>query len=176
VRENGMYCHGVQWLIRAARLLAERADQQGDRTAAKDYRATAYRLWRKISPVSHVTPGEIEIYGGQPNKQSADLLTTFDQGRMIWHGYTGAAGWMLRQAFEGVVGATLVNNDVVIPADLSELRGDLKVHRVYRAVQRQGAPSGDGHVSAFAWVNGGGESSKPGVGVAQPKSSGSKTI
>ncbi len=29
VRENGMYCHGVQWLVGAARLLAERCDARG---------------------------------------------------------------------------------------------------------------------------------------------------
>ena len=50
------------------------------------------------------SPGEIETYGGQPNKQAADMVTTFDPGRMIWNGYTGAAGWMFRQALEGVLG------------------------------------------------------------------------
>ena len=29
VRENGMYCHGVQWLVGAARILAEQARQRG---------------------------------------------------------------------------------------------------------------------------------------------------
>ena len=32
------------------------------------------------------------------------MLTAFDPGRMIWNGYTGAAGWMFRQALEGVLG------------------------------------------------------------------------
>ena len=32
------------------------------------------------------------------------MVTTFDPGRMIWNGYTGAAGWMFRQALEGVLG------------------------------------------------------------------------
>ena len=137
VRENGMYCHGVQWLIKAARILAERFDKQGDRVQANEYRSTAYRLWLKIAPISHVTPREIEIYGGQPNKQSADMLTTFDQGRMIWNGYTGAAGWMLRQAFEGVVGASLIDNELVLPADLDEPRGALKISRVYRDVKKR---------------------------------------
>jgi cyclic beta-1,2-glucan synthetase len=81
-----------------------------------------------------MTPDEIEIYGGQPNKQAADMLTTFDQGRMIWNGYTGAAGWMLRQACEGVVGASLVNNEVVLPDDLDMPRGELQVTRLYRNV------------------------------------------
>ena len=30
VRENGMYCHGVQWLVGAARILAERAGARAE--------------------------------------------------------------------------------------------------------------------------------------------------
>lgn len=136
VRENGMYCHGVQWLVRAARILAEEFEKRGDRVKADEYRATAYRLWREISPLAHVTPHEIEIYGGQPNKQPADFLTTFESGRMIWNGYTGAAGWMLRQAMEGVIGATLVQGQMVLPGDLDKLRGPLKVGSVHRDVSK----------------------------------------
>ncbi|MBU9889840.1 MAG: hypothetical protein KTQ49_08245 [Candidatus Omnitrophica bacterium] len=136
VRENGMYCHGVQWLVRAARILAEEFEKHGDRAKADEYRATAYRLWREISPLAHVTPQEIEVYGGQPNKQPADFLTTFEPGRMIWNGYTGAAGWMLRQAMEGVVGATLVNGEMVLPGDLERLRGPMKITGVHRDVSK----------------------------------------
>ena len=132
VRENGMYCHGVQWLVRAARLLAEQFEKQGDKAKADEYRQAAYRLWSKISPIVHVVGQEIEIYGGQPNKQSADFLTNFEVGRMIWHGYTGAAGWMLRQAMEGVVGAQLINNTMVLPSDLDKPRGALTVKSVKR--------------------------------------------
>ena len=134
VRENGMYCHGVQWLIRAARILAEEFEKRGDHIKADEYRKAAYRLWLKVSPLAHIK--EIELYGGQPNKQSADLLTTFDQGRMIWHGYTGAAGWMLRQAMEGVVGASLAKNELVLPKDLDKPRGELKINRVHRDVTK----------------------------------------
>lgn len=136
VRENGMYCHGVQWLVRASRLLAEEFERRGDRAKADEYRATAYRLWLKISPLAHVTPQEIEIYGGQPNKQPADFLTTFEPGRMIWNGYTGAAGWMLRQAFEGVVGATLIRNEMLLPDDLDRPRGNLKLNSVFRDIAK----------------------------------------
>jgi cyclic beta-1,2-glucan synthetase len=132
VRENGMYCHGVQWLIGAARLLAGQFAANGDLATAQLYRDATIRLWRKIAPVEHVTPDKIEIYGGQPNKQAADLLTNFEPGRMIWNGYTGAAGWMLRQSCEGVIGAALVNNRVVLPADLALPRGDLTVIRLQR--------------------------------------------
>jgi cyclic beta-1,2-glucan synthetase len=132
VRENGMYCHGVQWLIKAARILAERFEKEGDPAKASEYRAITYRLWLKITPVSHVTPGQIEIYGGQPNKQPADILTNFDRGRMIWNGYTGAAGWLFRQSFEGVVGASLAGNKLILPDDLDKPRGELRVKRVER--------------------------------------------
>ncbi len=88
----------------------------------------------KIAPLSHLSSTEIELYGGQPNKQSADMLSTYDQGRMIWHGYTGAAGWMLRQAMEGVVGAQLVNNQLVMPPDIKLARGPLAVTDLNRDV------------------------------------------
>ncbi len=132
VRENGMYCHGVQWLVRAARILAEEFDKKGDAAHAAEYRGIAYRLWLKVSPISRSS--QVELYGGQPNKQSADILTTFDRGRMIWHGYTGAAGWMLRQAMEGVVGASLAGNELILPGDLDKPRGELKVASVRRDV------------------------------------------
>ncbi|MFA5167631.1 MAG: hypothetical protein WC530_03775 [Candidatus Omnitrophota bacterium] len=134
VRENGMYCHGVQWLVRAARLLAEEFEKRGDTANAEKYRETAYRLWLKVSAIAHMH--EVEIYGGQPNKQSADILTTFEPGRMIWHGYTGAAGWMLRQAMEGVVGALVIKNKLVLPNDLDKPRGALKVVKVFRDVSQ----------------------------------------
>jgi len=134
VRENGMYCHGVQWLVRAARIIAEEFDKKGDQHKANEYRATAYRLWLKASAIPHTAAKEIETYGGQPNKQAADLLTNFDPGRMIWHGYTGAAGWMLRQAMEGVIGASLTKNEMIIPDDIDKPRGDLKVKSVRRDV------------------------------------------
>ena len=134
VRENGMYCHGVQWLVKAARILSEEFEKRKDHAKADEYRKTAYRLWLKVSPIAR--SNEVELYGGQPNKQSADILTTFERGRMIWHGYTGAAGWMLRQAFEGVVGVSLVKNKLIIPADLDKPRGDLKVKSVSRDVTK----------------------------------------
>jgi cyclic beta-1,2-glucan synthetase len=119
VRENGMYCHGVQWLVGAARILADRFEREGKADEARHYRNTAYRLWLKTSAIPHTTPEEIETYGGQPNKQAADLVTTFDPGRMIWNGYTGAAGWMFRQAIEGVLGYRLDRGTVIDPIGLA---------------------------------------------------------
>lgn len=132
VRENGMYSHGVQWLVGAARILAGQCEQCGQPQAARRYHETAYRLWLKISPIAHVVPTEIETYGGQPNKQAADMLTTFDPGRMIWHGYTGAAGWLFRQALEGVLGLRLVHNKLLPPTDLAAPVHELGVARVQR--------------------------------------------
>jgi cyclic beta-1,2-glucan synthetase len=132
VRENGMYSHGVQWLVGAARMLAEQRQAAGDAEGAAKYRADAERLWRKISPLDHSGADRIEVYGGQPNKQAADYLTEVEPGRMIWSGYTGAAAWMVRQAMEGVIGATLEGNVVRMPDDLAEARGGLRVRRVWR--------------------------------------------
>jgi len=136
VRENGMYSHGVQWLTRACRLLTERFAAQGDEETAQHYRDASARIWYKVSAISHVTKDEIEVYGGQPNKQCADYLTKYDPGRMIWNGYTGAAAWMLRQACESVIGATLVDNKVVMPNDLDAARGELKFKKLERDVTK----------------------------------------
>jgi cyclic beta-1,2-glucan synthetase len=129
-----MYSHGVQWLVRACRLLTEQFANAGDPEAAQYYRDAASRLWFKIAAISHATPEQIEIYGGQPNKQCADYLTKFDPGRMIWNGYTGAAAWMLRQAIEGVMGATLAAGEVQLPNDLDCPRGDLTCKGLKRDV------------------------------------------
>jgi len=134
VRENGMYSHGVQWLVKACRILSEQLAEAGDAEAARQYRDTSARLWFKISAISHVTPDEIEVYGGQPNKQCADYLTKYDRGRMIWNGYTGAAGWVFRQAIEGVIGAKLVDGEVTLPQDMAEPRGDLTVRSLTRSI------------------------------------------
>jgi cyclic beta-1,2-glucan synthetase len=134
VRENGMYCHGVQWLVGAARLLAQQCARAGEHVQAQAYCETAYRLWLKVSPILHTRPEEIETYGGQPNKQAADLVTSFDPGRMIWHGYTGAAGWVFRQALEGVLGVRLIDGKLVAPSDLPPV-GELVTASVSRDVR-----------------------------------------
>jgi len=126
VRENGMYSHGVQWLVMACRLLSEKFEAAGDRQTARYYRDATARLWYKIAAISHTTPQQIEIYGGQPNKQAADYLTEHEPGRMIWNGYTGAAGWMLRQGIEGVLGYRLENGQIKTPQDAGLERGKLR--------------------------------------------------
>jgi cyclic beta-1,2-glucan synthetase len=115
-------------------VLAGQCAEAGEHAQAQAYCETAYRLWLKVSPLSHVRPEEIETYGGQPNKQAADLVTTFDPGRMIWHGYTGAAGWVFRQALEGVLGVRLVDGKLVAPSGLSPV-GELGTPGVSRDVR-----------------------------------------
>jgi cyclic beta-1,2-glucan synthetase len=136
VRENGMYCHGVQWLVGAARLLANQAASEGRLDDARQYIDDAYRLWRKISPLAHLDNNEIETYGGQPNKQAADMVTTFDPGRMIWHGYTGAAGWMFRQAIESVLGYRLIDGKVHPPGDPEATQSELGEAQVKRFLKQ----------------------------------------
>jgi cyclic beta-1,2-glucan synthetase len=140
VRENGMYSHGVQWLVGAARILAERAGRDGRREEARHHIETAHRLWLKISPILHTAPDEIETYGGQPNQQAADMVTTFDPGRMIWNGYTGAAGWMFRQALEGVLGLRLIDGAIKVPAEEVEQPRGLIPVRVARDTTRSPFP------------------------------------
>jgi cyclic beta-1,2-glucan synthetase len=135
VRENGMYCHGVQWLVGAARILAERAGRDGRHEEAGMRLETAYRLWLKIAAFPHAAGDAIETYGGQPNQQAADMVTTFDPGRMIWNGYTGAAGWMFRQGLEGVLGLSLKDGEMV-PPTLPGAPGELGSVQVVRDLTR----------------------------------------
>ena len=58
VRENGMYCHGVQWLVGAAQDPGRAVPTARARPEeARQYVETAYRLWLKISPIPHVGAG-----------------------------------------------------------------------------------------------------------------------
>ncbi len=101
-----MYCHGVQWLVGAAGFWPSRPSATGRSSEAQP--APGYRLpalAQDHTDPAHPYPDEIETYGGQPNKQAADLVTTFDPGRMIWNGYTGAAraGFSARRSKESWV-------------------------------------------------------------------------
>ena len=131
-------------------MVAEQCQREGDAEAARRYRDAAYRLWRKITPLEHATAERIETYGGQPNKQAADILTAFDPGRMIWNGYTGAAGWLFRQTLEGLAGARLEGGRIVLPPDFHAPLGDLTVFSIFRNLQ--GSP-----MCSRAGSTGGGE-------------------
>ena len=91
---------------------------------------------RRSRRLPHVAGEAIETYGGQPNQQAADMVTTFDPGRMIWNGYTGAAGWMFRQALEGVLGLRL-QAGAMVPSTFPAPAGELSLVDVVRDLTRE---------------------------------------
>jgi cyclic beta-1,2-glucan synthetase len=68
------------------------------------------------------------------------MVTTFDPGRMIWNGYTGAAGWMFRQALEGVLGLRLAGG-AIVPATGFAPVGELSLVRATRDTTLSPLPS-----------------------------------
>ena len=95
VRENGMYCHGVQWLVGAARLLSDRASESTAEATTPAITAKPLIDSGGRSPPCRTWKGtRSRPTAASPTSKAADMVTTFDPGRMIWHGYTGAAGWM----------------------------------------------------------------------------------
>jgi cyclic beta-1,2-glucan synthetase len=100
VRENGgQYSHGVSWLVDALLFLSEEAQGRGETEIAADYRAKAMALWRKISPLGHLSPENLAVYGLPPHQQPADIyFGPGYEGRGGWSWYTGAAGRMLFNA------------------------------------------------------------------------------
>jgi cyclic beta-1,2-glucan synthetase len=100
VRENGgQYSHGVSWLVDALLFLSAEAQGRGETEIAADYRTKAKALWRKISPLSHLSPENMAVYGLPPHQQPADIyFGPGYEGRGGWSWYTGAAGRMLFNA------------------------------------------------------------------------------
>ncbi|MFZ0610815.1 MAG: hypothetical protein WAM73_01110 [Desulfobacterales bacterium] len=97
VRENGgQYSHGVSWLVDALLVLSEEAKTRGELEIAADYRAKAQNLWRKISPLGHLSAENMAVYGLPPHQQPADVYCGPGyEGRGGWSWYTGAAARML---------------------------------------------------------------------------------
>ncbi|MFZ0131387.1 MAG: hypothetical protein WAK95_02515 [Desulfobacterales bacterium] len=106
VRENGgQYSHGVSWLVDALLFLAEEAKGSGEEKLAAAYRSKAQNLWRKISPLGHVSLENLAVYGLPPHQQPADVyFGPGYEGRGGWSWYTGAAARMLftAQALSGI--------------------------------------------------------------------------
>jgi cyclic beta-1,2-glucan synthetase len=100
VRENGgQYSHGVSWLVDALLFLSKEAQGRGETEVASDYRTKAMALWRKISPLGHLSPENLAVYGLPPHQQPADIyFGPGYEGRGGWSWYTGAAGRMLFNA------------------------------------------------------------------------------
>src|SRR3712207_8381936 len=86
VRENGgQYSHGSSWLVDALAQLAAAARDRGDECLARDLRARAFAVWRKISPSGKTGPELLDVYGLPPHQQPADIY--------CGPGYEGRGGW-----------------------------------------------------------------------------------
>ncbi len=70
---------------------------------------------------------------------SALPATMFDPGRMIWNGYTGAAGWMFRQAIEGVLGLSL-QAGVMVPSTIPAPAGEPSLFEAVRDLTKSPLP------------------------------------
>jgi cyclic beta-1,2-glucan synthetase len=100
VRENGaQYSHGSSWLVDAALQLAATLEEQGNISAAKEWRDRAGVIWHKISPLTHTAPQRWLNYGLEPHQQAADVYSGHGyEGRGGWSWYTGSAARMLTAA------------------------------------------------------------------------------
>ncbi|MBC7945252.1 MAG: glycosyl transferase family 36, partial [Burkholderiales bacterium] len=127
VRENGgQYSHGVSWLVDALLCCAEQA---ASLDVAESWRARAWDLWMKISPLSK--SGRADIYGLPPHQQPADIYDGPGfEGRGGWSWYTGAAARMLSAAY-ALLGVRIENGELELPADLRARKGHLQIRRVY---------------------------------------------
>jgi cyclic beta-1,2-glucan synthetase len=142
VRENGgQYSHGSSWLIDALVRLSEQAAAQGLREEAARLRARALEIWIKVSPLAEVTPAELDRYGLAPHQQPADVyFGPGYEGRGGWSWYTGSAARMLSAAYT-ILGLTLRNGELVVPPDLFEPKGRLRLARLTYRGRRFEAPA-----------------------------------
>ncbi len=131
VRENaGQYSHGASWLVDALTKLGDLATQRGDEHLAAAFRARAFEVWTKISPMKEFTRERIDSYGLPPHQQPADVYFGDGySGRGGWSWYTGAAARMLTAAY-GILGVEFENGDVVLAAHAGTAKGRLRLRRV----------------------------------------------
>ncbi len=131
VRENGgQYSHGASWCINAYVRLADMARHRGEGALAARFMARAFTCWRKISPIDKMEGEALAVYGLAPHQQAADIYDGEGHGgRGGWSWYTGSAARMLSAAYR-ILGLRIVNNQVVVPPDLFEPKGDLIVNAV----------------------------------------------
>lgn len=131
VRENGgQYSHGSSWMVDALLVLADLAEKNGDGAQAAVHRAKAATIWRKISPLPHLTPEALGIYGLAPHQQPADIyFGPGYEGRGGWSWYTGAAARMLFSAY-ALLGLKMEGGHFVVSSHSFEPKGDLQLERV----------------------------------------------
>jgi cyclic beta-1,2-glucan synthetase len=152
VRENGgQYSHGVSWLIDALARLSEQAAAQGLAEEAERLRARAVEIWIKISPLAESSSEQLDRYGLPPHQQPADVYWGPGYtGRGGWSWYTGSAARMLSAAY-AVLGLEMLDGELVLPDDLFEPKGRLRVRRlVYRgrSFEPPRGPRGDASTGA----------------------------
>lgn len=113
VRENGgQYSHGCSWLVDALVGLSVRAAARGDTPLAQQLSGRAFGVWEKISPLRHVVPERIDLYGLPPHQQAADIYSGEGyRGRGGWSWYTGAASRMLTAA-HALLGIEAIDGDI----------------------------------------------------------------
>ncbi len=128
LRENaGQYSHGASWSVDAYMRLADHADKAGDLRAVAFYKARAFDVWKKISPIDKLDPEKLAIYGLAPHQQAADINEGLGHsGRGGWSWYTGAAGRMLSAAY-AILGLRLEDGEIFVPDDIYEPKGKLIV-------------------------------------------------
>jgi len=94
VRENGgQYTHAAAWTVLALCRVGEVE--------------TAYTLYSDLLPCSLTDDAQkVMQYQGEPYVCAADVYTAPGMvGQAGWTWYTGSAGWLLRAAVEGLIGA-----------------------------------------------------------------------
>jgi cyclic beta-1,2-glucan synthetase len=131
VRENGgQYTHGVSWLVDAFVRLAGEASALGEVELALRLRARAFEIWCKISPLGKTEGERLVAYGLVPHQQPPDIYWGPGyEGRGGWSWYTGSAARMLESAYV-LLGLAMRDGELVVPDDLFEPKGTLRVRRL----------------------------------------------
>lgn len=148
VRENGgQYSHGASWTVDAYVAIADRCRADGDAAGAAAAKARAFACWRAISPLGKTEGDALAVYGLAPHQQPADIYDGESYGgRGGWSWYTGSAARMLSAAY-AILGLTMRDNQIAIPVDLLEPKGDLRVKRIWiKGQMREAAEARDEEV------------------------------
>ncbi|HKH81106.1 MAG TPA: hypothetical protein VKA03_05780 [Methylovirgula sp.] len=131
VRENAsQYSHGASWAVDAMLRLAEISGDEGDAELAQRFKARAFDLWKKISPLDKTEGENLAIYGLAPHQQAADISDGLGHaGRGGWSWYTGAAARMLSAAY-ALLGLRMKAGEILVPDDIFEPKGELIVEKI----------------------------------------------
>ncbi|MBR3504231.1 MAG: DUF3131 domain-containing protein [Clostridia bacterium] len=119
IRENGgQYTHAACWVVLALAALG-RADE-------------AWETFQTLLLASHGDTREKEkVYCVEPYVMAGDIYDGAHAGRGGWTWYTGAAGWMLRAAWTGLLGVEkrgdTVRMNALLPKGWREVSAMLRV-------------------------------------------------